>query len=94
MTALQEKYMSTFHINSVSEHLKSPQNSHKYRRTGFDRRLGIDRRSKISIKYFLGGKSNRRKSQERRHQVEKRAGWVKSGKWTSVCSLFITKVEF
>lgn len=79
----------------VHTEMKPDQQPCLHRRKGFDRRIGKDRRSKYgSIKYLLNGRVNRRNSKERRWQVEKRMGWVKSGKWTSVCGLFITKVEF
>jgi|GEM_PF-5342523 len=95
MNAGQDEYMALVDNNSTFVSFENhKEQSSLVRRCGFDRRLGIDRRSKYRILYLLLGKPNRRKGNERRQQGEKRDGWVRSGKWTSVCGLFITKVEF
>lgn len=65
-----------------------------YKRSGFDRRSGYDRRSSYNIKYLLPGMPDRRKNTERRQQEEKRDGWVRINKWSSICSLFNVKIKY
>jgi len=54
------------------------------RRSGVDRRTGKDRRRAHNLGRFLytGGKN--RRNRERRSRVERRAGWVRMSKWSSV----------
>ena len=53
------------------------------RRSGLDRRSGIDRRTAYDLNYFEGKSINKRKT-ERRQFSEKRGGWVRITKWSSL----------
>ena len=50
----------------------------------FDRRFGKDRRRNISLHRFLYKGPERRTMQNRRLQAERRNGWVRIDKWSSV----------
>jgi len=50
-----------------------------------DRRCGDDRREVYDSDYFENAGLERRRKKDRRKEEERRAGCVKSGKWTSVC---------
>ncbi|UCF91468.1 MAG: hypothetical protein JSW39_24880 [Desulfobacterales bacterium] len=56
------------------------------KRSGFDRRLGEDRRRAYNLDYFLEGGQERRRKERRQQLYERRAGWVKVSKWSSVFS--------
>ena len=49
-----------------------------------DRRSGKDRRRIISLNRFRYKGSERRALNERRLETERRDGWVRIGKWSSV----------
>ena len=49
-----------------------------------DRRSEKDRRTVYNLDYFLNGGVERRVSKERRGQGERRSGWVRVSKWSSV----------
>lgn len=51
-------------------------------RSGLDRRSGDDRREAYHLECCF---RERRKSKDRRYQAEKRTGWIRIGKWVSVC---------
>ena len=53
-------------------------------RTPIDRRSDRDRRQSYSLDYFLNGGKERRKYGERRVLQERRVGWVRVSKWSSV----------
>ena len=55
------------------------------KRKFFDRRSVKDRRRKIKLAYFSYKGSERRNMKERRSQAEKRDGWVRVSRWSSVC---------
>jgi hypothetical protein len=50
-----------------------------------DRRSGEDRRQAYDLDYFPGGGIERRSGKERRWSDERRDGWVRVSKWSSVC---------
>lgn len=54
------------------------------RRSAIDRRSGADRRKTHNLDYFLKGGVERRSWKERRSEGERRAGWIRVGKWNSV----------
>ena len=54
------------------------------KRSFSDRRTGKDRRKIISLNRFRYKGSERRIPNERRLEIEKRDGWVRIGKWSSV----------
>ena len=54
------------------------------KRASIDRRSGEDRRVVYNLDYFLNGGIKRRKEKERRTKVERRSGWVRVSKWSSV----------
>jgi hypothetical protein len=49
-----------------------------------DRRTGEDRRVKYSLTYFNNGGAERRVYLERRRRRERRKGYIRIGRWTSV----------
>jgi hypothetical protein len=49
-----------------------------------DRRLGADRRKVISLKHLRFNSQNRRITRDRRVAPERRQGWVRLTKWSSV----------
>ncbi len=53
-------------------------------RTLLDRRGDRDRRQAYSLDYFLNGGTERRTYGDRRVSEERRAGWVRVSKWSSV----------
>ena len=53
-------------------------------RTPIDRRSDRDRRQSYSLDYFLNGGKERRTYGERRVSQERRSGWVRVSKWSSV----------
>ena len=54
------------------------------KRDFFDRRSGKDRRRNISLHRFFYKGPERRVMQGRRSQEERRYGWVRIDKWSSV----------
>lgn len=50
-----------------------------------DRRSGEDRRKVYSLEYFQAGNPDRRKRNEQRSNVERRADCVRISSWSSVC---------
>jgi len=69
---------------------KSEVSGNENRKTGLDRRSDEDRRSIYSLDYFAQGGLERRIKKERRKLTERRKGWIRASKWTSV-STDITK---
>ena len=67
---------------------------HAIKRDFFDRRSGKDRRRKFKLDYFLYKGSEKRSLEERRSQAERREGWVKISKWSSVCLADIKLAKF
>ena len=65
-----------------------------FRRTGFDRRSGFDRRTSRRLRYLLGGKKDRRKNIELRRHPERRQGYVRISRWSSICSIFSGKLRY
>jgi len=53
-------------------------------RSKSDRRTGSDRRKVFSLKHFRFKSDNRRKVGDRRLALERRQGWVRLTKWSSV----------
>ena len=49
-----------------------------------DRRSGKDRRKTLSLRRFRYKVSERREPRDRRSEIERRDGWVRIGKWSSV----------
>ena len=54
------------------------------KRSYADRRSGKERRRRFSLSRFWYRGSERRRHQERRSEFERRDGWVKVSKWSSV----------
>jgi len=54
------------------------------KRNSFDSRYGKDRRRNISLHRFFYKGPERRAMQDRRLQEERRNGWVRIDKWSSV----------
>ena len=54
------------------------------KRSFTDRRSGKDRRRLLGLHRFRYKGSERRAVDERRSQIERRDGWVRIGKWSSV----------
>ena len=50
-----------------------------------DRRSGKDRRRRLKLDHFLYKGPEKRSLDERRALAERREGWVKISKWSSVC---------
>ena len=50
-----------------------------------DRRCGDDRRVVYDSDYFENGGKERRQSEDRRKQYERRTGCIRVSKWSSVC---------
>ena len=55
------------------------------KRDFFDRRSPKDRRRKIRLDNFLYNGMEKRIVAERRAKIERREGWVRISKWSSVC---------
>ena len=53
-------------------------------RAASERRSGKDRRRFFNLHRFLYNRPERRVFQNRRSQCERRAGWVRINKWSSV----------
>ena len=53
-------------------------------REAIDRRSAVDRRNAYDLDYFQNGGIERRKVKDRRSQAERRDGWIRISKWTSV----------
>jgi hypothetical protein len=49
-----------------------------------DRRSGMDRRKAYRLGFFSKGRSEKREGTERRRRDERREGWVRLDKWSSV----------
>jgi hypothetical protein len=60
------------------------------RRSMIDRRSGIDRRLSYNPAYFSSGGIERRKQNERRSCLERRADWLKISKF---CSVYINSAD-
>ena len=56
----------------------------RLKRSMADRRSGKDRRKILSLRRFRYKGSERRAPRDRRSKIERRDGWVKIGKWSSV----------
>ncbi|MGE5258737.1 MAG: hypothetical protein ACM3KE_18840 [Hyphomicrobiales bacterium] len=54
-------------------------------RSGRDRRSDRDKRLSESSLEFYSRRTERRKVDERRLSAERREGWMRAGKWQSVC---------
>lgn len=50
-----------------------------------DRRSGEDRRKVHLLEYFLKGRPDRRSGIERRHNGERREGYIRINEWASIC---------
>ncbi|MBU0729987.1 MAG: hypothetical protein KKE17_13455 [Proteobacteria bacterium] len=55
-----------------------------YSRSGFDRRVGVDRREVFDLDCMDMLSHERRGRNERRNQDEKRNGWIRYNEWVSV----------
>jgi hypothetical protein len=53
-------------------------------RLPLDRRSGADRRKMYRLRFLIKGGVERRSGEERRARNERRQGWVRVGKWSSV----------
>ena len=68
-------------------------------RSKIERRSGKDRRKKINLSRFFYNGPERRKLNDRRIQEERRDGWVRLSKWSSVqladlkISKFLSKID-
>jgi len=56
----------------------------RVKRSFSDRRSGKDRRKILSLRHLRYKGSDRRTLMDRRSKIERRDGWVKIGKWSSV----------
>jgi hypothetical protein len=56
----------------------------------FDRRSGKDRREAYTEGYFFQGAIERRSGKEQRQQSERREGWIRITKWSSIRKDFLT----
>jgi hypothetical protein len=56
----------------------------RVKRSFSDRRSGKDRRKILSLRHLRYKGSARRTLMDRRSKIERRDGWVKIGKWSSV----------
>ena len=54
-------------------------------RSGLDRRACDDRREVHDLRFFEEDEQERRSGKEQRVLPEQRAGWVRVGKWQSIC---------
>ena len=54
------------------------------KRSRYDRRSGKDRRRILSLRRLRYKGPERRMLRDRRSKIERRDGWVKIGKWSSV----------
>jgi hypothetical protein len=54
------------------------------RRSMQDRRTGKERRRLLNIKKYFFNTQDRRASSERRNEAERRSGWIRLSKWSSV----------
>ena len=54
------------------------------KRVPCERRSGSDRRRLISIRRLFYNGTERRDTKDRRSRIERRDGWVRVGKWSSV----------
>lgn len=54
------------------------------RRSDMDRRSGEDRRREYDLDYFSNGGVERRNWKEQRSNEERRVGWTRVSKWSSV----------
>ena len=59
-----------------------------------DRRSGDDRREGYEADYFVKGGLQRRKGMERRHKHERRDQYVRIDKWSSICVILKSTVEY
>ena len=53
-------------------------------RSDMDRRSGEDRRREYDLDYFSTGGVERRTLKEQRSNVERRVGWTRVSKWSSM----------
>jgi hypothetical protein len=60
----------------------------------FDRRSGNDRREGYESGYFSQGGLRRRKGMERRQKHERRDQYVRIDKWSSICVIPKSAVEY
>lgn len=63
------------------------------KRSGFDRRVGEERRTTLDLDYLEEEQTDRRSKKKRRIRAEARKGWVRISSWTSVCSLFADRLR-
>jgi len=56
----------------------------RVKRSFSDRRSGKDRRKILNLRHLRYKGSDRRTLMDRRSKIERRDGWVKIGKWSSV----------
>jgi hypothetical protein len=61
------------------------------KRSGVERRSGLDQRRNTSRLYFFRGGKERRRTAERRQTAERRDGWLQVGKWSSACIFDLLK---
>lgn len=54
-----------------------------HKRSFLERRSGKDRRQSFSFKRFSFNRPDRRKTHERRSQIERREHWIRISKWSS-----------
>lgn len=54
------------------------------RRSRRDRRSGHERRRLISLKHFRFKNKNKRRVRDRRYGPERREGWVRLSRWSSI----------
>ena len=59
-------------------------------RSDMDRRSGEDRRKAYDLDYFSNGGVEKRNWKERRSNVERRVGWMRVSKWSSVSQKTLT----
>jgi len=64
--------------------LKGRAQMDRVKRSFSDRRSGKDRRKILSLRHLGYKGSDRRTLMDRRSKIERRDGWVKIGKWSSV----------
>jgi hypothetical protein len=65
--------------------IRESQNMLNIKRAFTDRRSGKDRRRAFSIRRFrYSGPERRKFQQDRRHSIERREGWVRIDRWSSV----------
>jgi hypothetical protein len=62
-------------------------------RSDKDRRSIEERRKVHDLDYFSAGGVERRRWKEQRKEPERRTGWIRVDRWTSVCLKYIKSLK-